>query len=882
MSGRSGYVRVEQAARSQLDYQKLAQASKSQVIHNIPESALSGFPYPSQIIQEDNFLHRQDPAIPSHDQYFLPRIGHAVRQTPILSTALPSQVHRSQFRVKMDEKSVKFRNEIRRAFRMKKNKSALANSGALQAEKIYQGKDLQFIEIFNPRDNHICSYFCHQNYHYEPQFFQSLSSPAPLSRWLGKGRLVEPWAKLRKDPELFDSFGDTLIYFGDAQKKFPHSNPSLRINSHFIEETDSIVLINMLRENSAVDYVRPLQQKYGSSSSLASFQNCYLDGQISYEIFFPAPHHLSMTDAQHHQVTTRNFFALLLNASLVGQSMYRALYDLRHRVDEYMPADTDSAGMIIDWITSRGIDDPRRNLSTAFSLLAWSEGDCVRWENGWKEAFCHAVGMRALDPDQKVELIPEFHYLSPITKTLLSRSSMDTRLRIRESEFRLDNFDFTDMWDVTDQKVSSGRSAFDRFRKFLVQHYQKIYSTWPPVTSSGGQWLTRTVAKRLSQDFGALYDYLVNRSISWDCECERNGPVWKMKCATNKTFDPDTVQIPITDILISFDDRMEYPHIPHPYCLTPEPIMARSNSKIKKNIEKKTRKQEELKQERQAAISYQDSTNIYILGADFVSNDLVDAFTNFEKGERLVDADLYNGRRGRWILIYGVLQVLASISVDTPQLRFVDNVDYHLHCSLRGTPPWRGANQNQPEADHTSSYCWLAPDRWRSLQPISIDSRSDSPSYTCTTRSKPDTQSNRESSYRLSSSSQVSSDFDLSIGSTTFTNLNFSPILESHKSRSSCCEVSEKGKVIPCTLQGDQLAELTGRSIDSAISNVGNVFMPPLSLRSSHLRSVDESGVFSPRMAYQKDQRKIQEGHLEPKLSCCAHIGHRRSPREHR
>ena len=59
------------------------------------------------------------------------------------------------------------------------------------------------------------------------------------------------------------------------------------------------------------------------------------------------------------------------------------------------------------------------------------------------------------------------------------------------------------------------------------------------------------------------------------------------------------------------------------------------------------------------------------------------------------------------MLIYGVLQVLATISVDTPHLYFKDNVSYFLNPRLKGTPPWEiGVDHRFEEASPYYSHCW--------------------------------------------------------------------------------------------------------------------------------------------------------------------------------
>jgi hypothetical protein len=116
--------------------------------------------------------------------------------------------------------------------------------------------------------------------------------------------------------------------------------------------------------------------------------------------------------------------------------------------------------------------------------------------------------------------------------------------------------------------------------------------------------------------------------------------------------------------------------------------------------------------DRRIALAYTEATNIYILGPDFVANRLADGFVKFEKSDKAGEVDPFAARRGRWVLIYGILQVLASISVDTPGLRYKDDVSYHLSAHLRGTPPWKVANPHVDEATHEGSYCWLAPKHW--------------------------------------------------------------------------------------------------------------------------------------------------------------------------
>ena len=250
-----------------------------------------------------------------------------------------------------------------------------------------------------------------------------------------------------------------------------------------------------------------------------------------------------------------------------------------------MPPEADNVGTILNYLSARGIDDVRNDAETAVSLLAWSEGSEVRWEEGWRESFLHCAGMYA-----QLESCADFKHVTPITRSLLERASLETTLRVQAAEERLVAFRYADMWPG-DAPIASAKAAAERLQKFFVQHYTREYGRWPPLPmpasldqqsigmAHGGNegedeiWLTRTIAQALQRDFAALYDYLVNRDIIWDESEARSSRKWMMVSeGGNRGFEADTEDLPMTDMLISFDNRWRFPHIPHPYPLVPESI----------------------------------------------------------------------------------------------------------------------------------------------------------------------------------------------------------------------------------------------------------------------------------------------------------------------
>lgn len=628
------------------------------------------------------------------------------------------------------------------------------------------------------------------------------ASAPPIKRWIGAGRPVQRWNKLRKDPELWDPNGDVLVFFGHRGQS-ARPNPSFRLSSHIIEATESRFLITLLREGSTEEDISmppspmgapPMLQRQGhyTHHHLAPHNGGYgrsgqptppisedaslgeADGQISYEMYFPTPPNASKVDQIRHHITTRNVFALLHHASLVGLSLYQALFDLHSRLEMYMPPEADNVGTILNYLSARGIDDVRGDPETAVSLLAWSEGSEVRWEEGWRESFLHCAGMYS-----RLESCADFKHITPITRALLERASLEAQLRVQAAEERLAEFHFADMWpaSVATTASSSGpvtsspaKGAADRLQKFLVQYYSQVFRQWPPlppppgpdsVAVGGGDgdedvWLTRTVAQALQKDFAALYDYLVNRDIVWDGSEARSSRKWMMVSESgNRAFEADTPDLPTTDMLIEFDNRLRFPHIPHPYALVPEsipPLVNNSSSSGKEGPSGggmfgggRSGKKDSTAHgngggnagsgranamERRIQLAYTEATNICLLGSEFVHSDLIDAFSKFEKTDRVGEVDPSVARRGRWVLIYGILQTLASVSVDAPNVRYREDVSYHLSPRLKGAkiPPWKtGAPQQHhssnhspnhgvitglDEASHELSHCWTVTRTW--------------------------------------------------------------------------------------------------------------------------------------------------------------------------
>jgi hypothetical protein len=98
----------------------------------------------------------------------------------------------------------------------------------------------------------------------------------------------------------------------------------------------------------------------------------------------------------------------------------------------------------------------------------------------------------------------------------------------------------------------------------------------------------------------------------------------------------------------------------------------------------------------------------------YVDNKLVDEIGNYEKACLLAGVTPSDARLGRWVLLYGILQVLSTVSVDVAGLKYKDKIKYFISPSLEGCPPWRSpeAAPLMIEACQERSYCWTTPSTW--------------------------------------------------------------------------------------------------------------------------------------------------------------------------
>lgn len=164
---------------------------------------------------------------------------------------------------------------------------------------------------------------------------------SPVQRWDGHAREATDWNDLRRDPELFFQHGNTLIFLysrGRSQR-----GPSFRIPYDFLlySRCRPLVELSLISTLSNSPY-DALEDSSGSTESY---------------LYLHAPANLSREGSFAYHVTTRNFFAWLVGAPIVGQDPTSALVALKSRMDIWRDKGSDNFQAICDYIHEQGYGD---------------------------------------------------------------------------------------------------------------------------------------------------------------------------------------------------------------------------------------------------------------------------------------------------------------------------------------------------------------------------------------------------------------------------------------------------------------------------------------------------------------------------------------------
>ena len=161
--------------------------------------------------------------------------------------------------------------------------------------------------------------------------------------------------------------------------------------------------------------------------------------------------------------------------------------------------------------------------------------------------------------------LQESEDISLPTKAHLNRAHLELQVRIQEVQDHLTTFYFDDAHFAQEDMQSSIRTASNRFRKFLVQFYEKVYKSWP-IKGRSDSWINRDIVHHLQKDFSALYEYSVDRNVKWHDHVE-NGDRQRgnlLKSINSSSFGLDAEDHRMLGVFRNIGCRLMAANIPHP------------------------------------------------------------------------------------------------------------------------------------------------------------------------------------------------------------------------------------------------------------------------------------------------------------------------------
>ncbi|MCJ1470858.1 hypothetical protein MMC07_009505 [Pseudocyphellaria aurata] len=488
------------------------------------------------------------------------------------------------------------------------------------------------------------------------------SRAASIRRWDGNRRTTTVWDSLRRDRELWFADGDCLVHFYEPGQS--RRGASLRIALADIEASDCKPFLDCHCPMDIVEFSSP------KSPSL-SFDGEHVHSHEShprYEIYVPAPLHLSSADAFRFHLTTRNFFAWMYDLPIVGDRLGEALNATLERMSIYRPDREGNLKEFLLYLDSQGYTDFRECPDHSLAILQFAEK--YELKDLWTDAFVHCVGM-----NDNLILSGEFKSISRASKALITRAYLEMNVRLERTGRSLETFLDEDLSGAYLGLGVAAHTHLERFRSWLISFYVCKFGYWPPAPADGNsKVLPQSVYRSMYFEFRKLYEYLVD-------------PLSSNSIRDNRPADGGLC---VLQNIKAFDTRHKYSSLPHPLPLVPE--IPRSMHKQKSSALLRVFGNRQAKWDRRATAlaalsAATNPDNIAVMECP-----LVREYLYFERTWTMKECETVTcaeARKVRWILIYAVLQTLICVTRAPKEVRDTHGVSYPLCCQVAGTPPWK-------------------------------------------------------------------------------------------------------------------------------------------------------------------------------------------------
>ncbi|WPH01146.1 Hypothetical protein R9X50_00398100 [Acrodontium crateriforme] len=460
------------------------------------------------------------------------------------------------------------------------------------------------------------------------------------------------WRELPQDMELWLEEGDCLVHLYSHNKS--HRESRLRLTYADVEALQSTFLLETCRHQ------RP-------GHAIITDESEDVPDNIEYELYVPAPVGLSGEDEYRFHLITRNCMAFASSRPLVGYKLGDAIMDVWDRLQEWH-CEAELKDMVMSYCAELDYSTFAEHPDRALACLKLAEH--ARMKDLWIEAFTHCVGMQ-----ERLQFNHEYSGLRASTKSLIATTSQEMLQRMERAFDAVGSFLEEELGPEHLGLTNPARDHLDRFRSCINNYYVEKLGYFPP--HKNHRWNKQLWAK-MYDSFRSLYEYLVDNDSSTDPFNTRglNGGV----CVAQN------VQ--------AFDLRYGCTPLDHPLPLLPEEsIKRRRTLDTPKGLRSfKLNRSNTLLEPKKAASTQALEQATNPLDANTAVCPFVQEYQWFERQKIEEKICTSEARKVRWLLIYGVLQMLISIIRAPQEVRNPHKASYPLCIDAARCLPW---NDNQ-------------------------------------------------------------------------------------------------------------------------------------------------------------------------------------------
>ncbi|CAK7234130.1 hypothetical protein SBRCBS47491_008844 [Sporothrix bragantina] len=556
---------------------------------------------------------------------------------------------------------------------------------------------------------------------------QATESPAPapqthrhtsIRRWDGKTKSTTIWDGLRRDPELWFRHGNCFVHLyarGQSRRgpafKLPISTLLAAQCHSLVERFITRDIPNVPDAGFMHDTMMQPMPMPPPLAALDYWSRAHLIGRV--DLYITPPPNADRDQTFLYYLAIRNLFAWVFRRPVVGEFLGSTLASLYSAMREFRHPQADNVQDLLCYLDDEDYSAMAGHPAYALALLHL--GETMRYRALYIDAFSHCVGMY-----NDLHLGSEYQYISSASRKLVRRARLDMDMRLGSAGSMLSNLLEEQLSEAHLGLPEPARAHLERFRTYVQGFYASRLGYYPPASMDSRSTIFEPhVYRILSDDFKALYEFLVDESFTAD------------------VMGPTLAQggFCVLQSVKAFDERHGFTSLEHPLPLLPEPtpqqaagtattttttnvISKPPNSSSSSSAKrsgmsrrmswlggKKLEKLDKLLLSRTEKLKPDTRlvANAALLKAsnkvrtDLWRNEFVAAYRQFEedsvfkpyKADRIEKISMIDARKVRWILVYAVHQTLQHCFLPPPaEVNGAGAVNYHMSISPKHLPTW--------------------------------------------------------------------------------------------------------------------------------------------------------------------------------------------------